>query len=102
MNKLATRTTGIFVAMTAVLILAFAMVMTVSAQSDDPDWRLPVTGLTVSAGDDPGELVINGMLIPKLRKHYETTVLPGHQKVRVSSVPVKPIGTSTRPAHSTR
>ena len=59
MNKLATRTTGIFVAMTAVLILAFAMVMTVSAQSDDPDWRLPVTGLTVSAGDDPGELVIN-------------------------------------------
>ena len=59
MNKLATRTTGIFAAMTAVLILAFAMVMTVSAQSDDPDWRLPATGLTVSAGDDPGELVIN-------------------------------------------
>ena len=59
MNKLATRTTGIFVAMTAVLIMAFAMVMTVSAQSDNPDWRLPVTGLTVSAGDDPGELVIN-------------------------------------------
>ena len=59
MNKLATRTTGIFVAMTAVLIMAFAMVMTVSAQSDTPDWRLPVTGLTVSAGDDPGELVIN-------------------------------------------
>ena len=58
MNKLATRTTGIFVAMTAVLIMAFAMVMTVSAQSDTPDWRLPVTGLTVSAGDDPGEMVI--------------------------------------------
>ena len=58
MNKFATRTTGIFAAMTAVLILAFAMVMTVSAQSDNPDWRLPVTGLTVSAGDDPGEMVI--------------------------------------------
>ena len=42
MNKLATRTTGIFVAMTAVLILAFAMVMTVSAQSDDP--RLATAG----------------------------------------------------------
>ena len=26
------------------------------------------------------------MLIPKLRKHYETTALPGHHKVRVSSV----------------
>ena len=58
MNKLATRTTGIFVAMTAVLIMAFAMVMTVSAQSDTPDWRQSVTGLTVSAGDDPGEMVI--------------------------------------------
>ena len=57
MNKFATRTTGIFAAMTAVLIMAFAMV--VSAQSDTPDWRLPVTGLTVSAGDDPGEMVIN-------------------------------------------
>ena len=57
MNKLATRTTGIFAAMTAVLIMAFAMV--VSAQSDTPDWRQSVTGLTVSAGDDPGELVIN-------------------------------------------
>ena len=56
MNKFATRTTGIFAAMTAVLIMAFAMV--VSAQSDNPDWRLPVTGLTVSAGDDPGEMVI--------------------------------------------
>ena len=58
MNKFATRTTGIFAAMTAVLILAFAMVMTVSAQSDDPDWRQSATGLTVSAGDDPGEMVI--------------------------------------------
>ena len=50
MNKLATRTTGIFVAMTAVLIMAFAMVMTVSAQSDDPDWRLPVTGVNCVGG----------------------------------------------------
>ena len=34
MNKLAIRTTSIFAAMTAVIILAFAMVMTVSAQSE--------------------------------------------------------------------
>ena len=33
--------------------------MTVSAQSDDPDWRLPVTGLTAVAGDDPGEMTIS-------------------------------------------
>ena len=39
-------------------ILAFSAVITVSAQSDDPDWRLPVTGLTVTTGDDAGELDI--------------------------------------------
>ena len=47
-------------AMTAIAaILAFAAVMTVSAQSDTPDWRLPVTGLTAVAGDDPGEMIIS-------------------------------------------
>ena len=47
-------------AMTAIAaILAFTAVMTVSAQSDDPDWRLPVTGLTAVAGDDPGEMIIS-------------------------------------------
>ena len=45
MNKLAIRTTSILAAMTAVVILAFAMVMTVSAQSDDPDWKVAPTGL---------------------------------------------------------
>ena len=29
-------------------ILAFSAVIKVSAQSDTPDWRLPVTGLTVN------------------------------------------------------
>ena len=59
MNQIATKTTGMITAvMTAVLITAFAAVMTVSAQSDDRDWRLPVTGLTAVAGDDPGELLI--------------------------------------------
>ena len=59
MNKLATRTTGMITAvMTAVLITAFAAVMTVSAQSDDPDWKLAPTGLNVTAGDQAGELNI--------------------------------------------
>ena len=36
-------------------ILAFSTVMTASAQSNTPDWRLPVTGLTAAAADDnPG------------------------------------------------
>ena len=37
-------------------ILAFAAVMTVSAQSDDPDWKVAPTGLNVAAGDAAGEL----------------------------------------------
>ena len=52
-------TTGVLaVALAMAAIITFTTVMTVSAQSDDPDWRLPATGLTVSAGDDPGEMVI--------------------------------------------
>ena len=52
-------TTGVLaVALAVAAIITFTTVMTVSAQSDDPDWRLPATGLTVSAGDDPGEMVI--------------------------------------------
>ena len=39
-------------------ILAFATVMSVSAQSDTPDWKLAPTGLNVSAGDQTGELNI--------------------------------------------
>ena len=64
-NSLGTvpRSTGTILATAAVLtiiavILAFAAVLKVSAQSDTPEWRMPVTGLTVTAGDDPGELQI--------------------------------------------
>ena len=56
MNQIAIRATSIFAAMAAVVILAFAMVMTVSAQSDDPDWKVAPTGLVVAAGDAAGEL----------------------------------------------
>ena len=33
-------------------------VMTGQAQSANPEWKLPVTGLTAVAGDDPGEMLI--------------------------------------------
>ena len=52
-------TTGVLaVALAMVAIIAFTTVMTVSAQSNTTDWRQSVTGLTVSAGDDPGEMLI--------------------------------------------
>ena len=58
MNQLATRATAVFAAMAAVLIITFAMAMNVSAQSSDPDWKQSPTGLTVSPGDEAGELEI--------------------------------------------
>ena len=39
-NQLFTRTTAVFAAMATVIILAFAAAMTVSAQADDPDWKV--------------------------------------------------------------
>ena len=57
--KIFTKSIGVFVVALAVTAILAFTAMVVSAQSDNPDWRLPVTGLTVSAGDDPGELVIN-------------------------------------------
>ena len=42
----------------AVMIALLTVFMTVTAQADGPEWRLPVTGLTAVAGDDPGEMRI--------------------------------------------
>ena len=42
----------------AVFIALMSVFTAVTVQADDPDWRLPATGLTVTAGDDPGELEI--------------------------------------------
>ena len=57
--KIFTKSIGVFVVALAVTAILAFTAMAVSAQSDDPDWRQSVTGLTVSAGDDPGEMVIN-------------------------------------------
>ena len=51
-------TIAVLAILTVAAIMAFAAVMTVSAQSDDPDWKLAPTGLNVSAGDQAGELNI--------------------------------------------
>ena len=45
-------------AVAALVIAVLTTTITVSAQSADPDWRLAPTGLTVSAGDEAGELDI--------------------------------------------
>ena len=42
----------------ALMIALLTIVMTVTAQADTPEWKLPVTGLTAMAGDNPGEMLI--------------------------------------------
>ena len=46
------------VTVAALVIAVLTTTLTVSAQSDDPDWRLAPTGLTIRAGDEAGELDI--------------------------------------------
>ena len=88
MNKLAIRTTSILAAMTAVVILAFAMVMTVSAQSDDPDWKVAPTGLNAAAGDAAGELDLTWDAHPQTTKtlsDYRVTWTPDGEDFRPNS-----------------
>ena len=63
MNKIASsatsRATAILAIITVAVMLAFAAVMTVSAQSNDPDWRQAPTGLSVTTGNEAGKLDIN-------------------------------------------
>ena len=80
MTQLAIRATSIFAAMTAVVILAFAMVMTVSAQSDDPDWKVAPTGLVVATGDAAGKLDLTWDAPPP--DQQDSPGLPSHLGAR--------------------
>ena len=53
------RIPAVLALITVAVMLAFAAAMTVSAQSNDPDWRQAPTGLSVTAGNEAGELDIN-------------------------------------------
>ena len=79
MNQLATRTTAVFAAaMIAMIILAFAAVMTVFAQAE-PDWKIAPTGLNATAGDAAGELEITWDAHPQTSKtlsDYRVTWTP--------------------------
>ena len=63
----------------AVMIALLTVFMTVTVQADDPDWKLPVTGLTAVAGDDPGEMLITWDAHPQTTKtlqDYRVTWAP--------------------------
>ena len=53
------RIPAVLALITVAVMLAFAAVMTVSAQSNDPDWRQAPTGLSVTTGNEAGKLDIN-------------------------------------------
>ena len=72
----------------AILILAFTAVMTVSAQSDDPDWKVAPTGLNVAAGDEAGELDLTWDAHPQTTKtlsDYRVTWTPDGEDFRPNS-----------------
>ena len=89
MNKPTTRTTSIFAAaITMVLIMAFAAVMTVSAQAADPDWKAAPTGLTLSAGAQAGALDLTWDPHPQTSKtllDYRVTWTPDGEAFRPNS-----------------
>ena len=99
MAHLTTNDWTIRLSVLAVMIALMAVFMTVTVQADDPEWKLPVTGLTAVAGDDPGE-----MLEITWDAHTQTTKTlskitgsPGHPTANLSRPTIRPIGTPTRP-----
>ena len=69
-------------------LLAFAAVMTVSAQSDDPDWKVAPTGLNVAAGDAAGELEITWHAHPQTSKtlsDYRVTWTPDGESFKTNN-----------------
>ena len=85
-NAYRTPTILTFIAIAA--ILAVAMVMTVSAQSDDPDWKVAPTGLNVAAGDNAGELDLTWDAHPQTSKtlqDYRVTWAPDGEAFRPNS-----------------
>ena len=89
MNILATRTTGIFAAMAAVIILAFAMVMTVSAQSAP---ERP-TNLTATATDHGTVNLSWTHPDPTTVDHYQVL-----SRRADSGTGIAQVGTSTTPS----
>ena len=65
--------------MATAAILAFTTIMTVSAQSEAPDWKQSPTGLNMTAGDQAGELDISWEPHPQTSKtlqDYRVTWAP--------------------------
>ena len=80
-------TPAILVLLAIAAILAFTTVMTVSAQSDEPDWKVAPTGLNVAAGDAAGELDITWDAHPQTSKtlsDYRVTWTPDGESFKTN------------------
>ena len=83
----ASKIPAILALMAIAAILAFAVVMTVSAQSDDSDWKLAPTGLNMTAGDQAGELNIAWHAHPQTSKtlsDYRVTWTPDGESFKTN------------------
>ena len=77
--------TAVLALLTVAAIIAFAAATNASAQSGDPDWRLAPTGLTVTPGDEAGELDIAWDSHPQTSKtlsDYRVTWTPDGEDFR--------------------
>ena len=83
----------------AVMIALMAVFMTVTVQADDPDWKVAPTGLTVTAGDQAGEIDITWDAHPQTSKTL--CRLPSDLDTRrrgpFKTATTRPTGTPTRP-----
>ena len=81
------RIPAILALMAIAAILAFTTVMTVSAQSNDRDWKQSPTGLNVTAGDAAGELDITWDAHPQTSKtlsDYRVTWTPDGESFKTN------------------
>ena len=81
------RIPAILALMAIAAILAFTTVMTVSAQSNDRDWKQSPIGLNVTAGDAAGELDITWDAHPQTSKtlsDYRVTWTPDGESFKTN------------------
>ena len=79
--------TAVLALMAIAAILAFTTVLTVSAQSDDRDWKQSPTGLNVTAGDAGGKLDITWDAHPQTSKtlsDYRVTWTPDGESFKTN------------------
>ena len=77
------RMTMIILAAAAISVIALSTFMvTTSAQAADPEWKAAITGVSLSGGDDPGDLRITWDEHPENQEEYRVAWAPDGENFR--------------------